>query len=75
MSKLEFIRPWPGLPTQQDESSLPVPVDMLSDEERQVLQQVADGVVLDQTQPSPLPVLHDLYNAEPHHPAVVEPEV
>lgn len=75
MNKFEFIRPWPSLPTTQDESSLPVPVDVLSDEERQVLQQVADGVVLDQTQPSPLPVLHDLYIAEPQHPVVVEPEV
>lgn len=73
MSKMEFIRPWPGLPTVPDEASIPIPLESLSDAERRTLQEVADTVVLDQTQPTPLPVFKDLFIAEPQHPAVVEP--
>lgn len=75
MSRFEFIRPWSGLRTIPDEAIPPLPPNTLSTAEQEFLHEIADAVVLDQTQPSPLPVLRDLYIAEPQHPAVVEPEV
>lgn len=74
MSELEPHAPWPGLPTNHDEAALPTPSDSLSEAERQALRQTAEAVVLDLTHPAPLPASHDLFVAEPHHPAVVEPE-
>jgi hypothetical protein len=62
------------LPTVGDERFVPPPADMLSLQERHSIDQAAEAVLLDITNPAPLPSAHDLFVAEPLHPAVTKPD-
>lgn len=71
MSELEPYVPWPSLPTTHNKDALPTPSDALSEAERQALGQAAEAIVLDLVHPTPLPTSHDLFVAEPLHPAII----
>lgn len=69
----QHIQDTQGLPTVGDERQIPLPPDTLSLQERHSLGEAAEAALLDITHPSPLPSAHDLFVAEPFHPAIAEP--
>jgi hypothetical protein len=70
----QLIQDAPGLPTVGDERQIPLPPDTLSLQERRSLGEAAEAIALDVTHSTPLPSAHDLFVAEPLHPAVATPD-